>query len=147
MLGPFSPFPSREDTEKDPEVKELADKLAKIEKEKERELQGAKLDKHLAEALDNNPEYKDIANLDIIKQMALNPSNKDKTLPELLDDAYGNAIGGKRTIESTTPRGGAKETKVDFEKAQSDPAYKREVLADPDLRAQYNEDLPSRLNL
>ena len=134
-------------TDKDPEVKELAAKLAKIEENEKRAAQDVKLTAALDKALDNAPEYKDIANLALIKQMAMNPSNKEKTFPQLLDEAYGNAIPGKRTTETTTPRGGANDTKVDLARAASDPVYKREVLADPDLRAQYNADLPSRLNL
>jgi len=134
-------------TDKDPEVKELAAKLAKIEENEKRAAQDVKLTAALNKALDNAPEYKDIANLALIKQMAMNPSNKEKTFPQLLDEAYGNAIPGKRTTETTTPRGGANDTKVDLARAASDPVYKREVLADPDLRAQYNADLPSRLNL
>ena len=142
------------DTEKDPDVQSLAKELAQIKEDAEKAKQEstrvanvAKLDEKLAEALEDNPEFKNVANLDVIKQMALNPNNKTKTLLQLLDEAYGNAIPGKRTTETTTPRGGANDTKVDLARAASDPVYKREVLADPDLRAQYNADLPSRLNL
>ena len=134
-------------TEKDPDVKVLADKLAKIEESEKRARQDVALSSALNKALDDAPEFKNIANLDVVKQMALNPANKAKTFPELLEEAYGNAIPGKRTTETTTPRGGANDTKVDLARAASDPVYKREVLADPDMRAQYNADLPSRLNL
>jgi len=78
--------------------------------------------------------------------MALNPANKDKTFSALLEEAYGSALGGKRTIETTTPRGGADNTKVDAERAQKDPEYRKEVFANPDLKKQYNESLTDRLS-
>jgi len=127
------------DTEKDSEVKQLAAKLAKIEEDGKRADQDVKLTAALNKAIAENPEYKDIANLALIKQMALSPANKAKTFPELLDEAYGNAIPGKRTTETTVPRGGTADTKVDMQRASKDTEYRRQVLADPDLRKQYND--------
>jgi len=129
------------------EVKKLADKLEKIEKTGLKAKQDIALSEGLEKALNEAPEYRDIANLDLIKQMALNPANKDKTFAALLDEAYGNAVSGKRTTESTTPRGGAKNDKVDINKAQRDNSYLKEVLADPALRKQYNEGLETRIIL
>jgi len=127
------------DTDSDSEVKQLAAKLAKIEENERRASQDVKLTAALNKALENAPEYKDIANLALIKQMALNPANKAKTFPELLDEAYGNAIPGKRTTETTVPKGGTADTKVDMQRASKDTEYRREVLADPDLKKQYND--------
>lgn len=128
-----------EEPESESEVKVLADKLAKIESREKAEKTAAILEKGLNKALEEAPEYANIVNHDVIKQMALNPANKDKTFTQLLDDAYGNALTGKRTVETSTPRGGAKDTKVDMTRAQRDSAYRKEVLADPALRKQYNE--------
>lgn len=129
------------------EKSDLEARLAKIEGKEKAEKLNATIEGNIAKALDNAPEFKDIINMDVIKQMALNPANKNKTYSQLLEDAYGNALGGKRTIESTTPRGGAKDTKVDIQKAQNDPEYRREVLADPVTRAQYNANLQDRIQL
>lgn len=134
-------------TEKDPEVQKLADKLAKIEEAEQRAARDAKLQAGLEKALENAPEFKDIVNHDVIKQMALNPANKDKTFVNLLEEAYGNALTGRRTTETTTPRGGAKDTKVDIDRAKRDTEYRREVLANPDLRKQYNESIENRIGL
>ena len=139
--------PEVKDVSKDPSVKELADKLANIEKNEATAKRDVALEKGLNKALDDAPEFKDVINVDFIKQMALNPANADKTFAQLLDEAYGNALGGKRTIESTTPRGGAKNEKVDIEKARRDNSYLKEVLADPVLRKQYNEGLENRIML
>lgn len=135
------------DTEKDPEVKELAAKLAKIEENEQRSKRDIALTDGLNKALESAPEFKDIANAEFIKQMALNPANKDKTFVQLLDEAYGNALTGRRTIETTTPRGGAKDTKVDIDRARKDHDYRREVLSDPDLKKQYNESIQDRIGL
>jgi hypothetical protein len=132
---------STSEPENESEVKALADKISKIEKKEA----AAFLEEKLNEALDEAPEYKNIVNKDVIKQMAVN--NQDKTWGQLLDEAYGNALGGKRTVESTTPRGGAKDTKVDLERAQRDAEYRKSVLRDPDLKKQYNEGLEHRINL
>ena len=135
------------DTEKDPDVKDLAKQLAEIQAKEKRAAQEVKLAQGLEKALETAPEFKDVANADVIKQMALNPANKDKTFVQLLEEAYGNAIGGRRTIETTTPRGGAADTKVDIERTRKDPEYRREVLSNPDLKKQYNESIQDRIGL
>jgi ribosomal protein L29 len=103
--------------------------------------------KNLERTLENNPQYKDIVNNEVIKQMAFNPANKDKTYTQLLEEAYGNAIQGRRTMESTTPRGGAENPKVDIQRAQRDAEYRKQVLADPDMRKEYNKDLHLRIGV
>lgn len=135
------------DTEKDPDVKDLAKQLADIQAKEKRAEQEVKLAQGLSKALEAAPEFKDVANADVIKQMALNPANKDKTFVQLLEEAYGNAIGGRRTIETTTPRGGAADTKVDIERTRKDPEYRRGVLSNPDLKKQYNESIQDRIGL
>lgn len=136
--------PEVDDTQKDPDVKELAEKISKIE-QKENKLKREEIfQKHYEKALENAPEYKDVANAEVVKQLAFNPANKDKTYSQLLDMAYGNALGGKRTTETTTPRGGA-DTKVDVERARKDPEYRKEVLSNDETRKQYNESLTDRV--
>ncbi len=135
------------DTEKDPDVKALAKQLAEIQAKEKRAERDVKLANGLAKALESAPEFKDVANADVIKQMALNPANKDKTFVQLLEEAYGNALGGRRTIETTTPRGGAADTKVDIDRTKKDKDYLREVLSNPDMKKQYNESIQDRIGL
>ena len=137
--------PEVTDTAKDPDVKELAEKLAKIEQKESIAKRDAALQQGLEKALEEYPEFKGVANADIVKRLALDPSNKEKTFKDILEEAYGNAIGGRRTIETTTPRGGAADTKLDSGRL-SDPDYRKEVFANPDLKKQYNESLPDRLS-
>lgn len=133
------------DESAEPEVKKLAQKLEQFEERDRATKLEATFKVHLDKALDNAPEYKDIVNVEVIKQMAFNPANANKTYKQLLDEAYGNAVTGRRTIETTTPRGGAKDEKLDMARAKTDTAYRREVLADPELKKQYNEGLTDRV--
>lgn len=95
--------------------------------------------KGLQTALERGPEFKDIVNTDVIKQLALLPQNSKKTISQLLEETYGNAIQGKRTIETTTPGGGKDPEPLDYDKAQNDINYFNEVMADPKRKAEYNE--------
>ena len=117
---------------------DLAARLAKIEGKDRAEKLKATIQANIAKALEDAPEFKDIVNTDVIEQMAMNPANKNKTYSQLLEEVYGNTVEGKRTFETTTPRGGAQDPKVDMQKAQNDPEYRRQVLADPELKKQYN---------
>jgi ribosomal protein S30 len=127
------------------EVKKLAQKLERIEESEKRSKLETTFMTHLNKTLENSPEYKDIVNIDVIKALAFNPANANKTYKQLLEEAYGNAVTGRRTIETTTPRGGAKDEKLDVQRARNDTEYRREVLKDPELRKQYNEGLTDRV--
>ncbi len=139
--------PEVDDVDDDSEVKKLAAKLDGIEKKGRQAELNAAFDKHFKQAIENSPEYADVANIEVVRQLAFNPANANKTYKQLLEEAYGNAITGRRTIETTTPRGGAKDSKVDIERTQTDAEYRRAVLADPDLKKQYNEGLLKRIPL
>jgi len=134
-----------EDEDDSTEVKKLAQKLEQIEERENRSKMETVFMQHLNKALENSPEYKDIVNVDVIKALAFNPANANKTYSQLLNEAYGNAVTGRRTIETTTPRGGAKDSKLDMQRAKNDTEYRREVLKDPELRKQYNESLTDRI--
>jgi hypothetical protein len=102
---------------------------------------------HFTKALEEMPEYTNIVNPDVIKQLSLNPANSKKTFQQLIEETYGNALGGKRTIETSQPRGGKEPTEIDFERARKDTAYFNEVMSNPTLKAKYNSSIESRLNL
>jgi len=96
------------------------------------------------QALDRGPEFSPIANPDVIKQLALLPQNAKKTISQILEDTYGNALTGKRTIETTKPGGGKDPEPLDIAKAEKDINYFNEVMADPKKKAQYNEQMLKR---
>lgn len=91
------------------------------------------------QALERGPEFRTIANPDVIKQLALLPQNAKKTISQILEDTYGNALTGKRTIETTKPGGGKDPEPLDITRASTDTSYFLEVMADPKKKAQYNE--------
>lgn len=103
--------------------------------------------KHFSKAIEDMPEYANVVNPNVIKQLSLNPANGKKTFQELIEETYGNALGGKRTIETSQPRGGKEPTEVDFDRAKRDTEYYKEVMSNPTLKAKYNNNLASRLNL
>lgn len=91
-------------------------------------------------AMERAPEFKAIANTDTIKTLALLPQNSKKTLSQILEETYGNALTGKRTVENTiTPGGGKEPEPLDYKRAEKDIGYFKEVMADPKRKAEYNE--------
>lgn len=96
---------------------------------------------HYSAALEAMPEYKDIANADVIKTLSLLPKNKDKTFPQIIEETYGKVVSssGRKTIERTSPGGGKDPAPLDFAKARKDTAYFEEVMANPTLKAEYNK--------
>ena len=95
-------------------------------------------------ALERGPEFQAIANPDVIKTLATLPQNKNKTVSQLLEETYGNALTGKRTIETTQPGGGKDPEPLDIAKAEKDINYFNEVMADPKKKAQYNDQMLKR---
>jgi hypothetical protein len=93
------------------------------------------------------PEYKGLAQMEVIKSLALNPNNANKTFAQLLELAYGHLIKGKKTIETTTLRGGTNKGVIDFDRARKDKKYFMEIMADPELKVEYNKDLHKRIKL
>lgn len=80
--------------------KDYTPKLMKIEQE--RRLEGAvkKFEDLYSKTLKEMPEYDGIVNKDVIKSLAFATSNGKKTLPQLLEETYGAAIQGRKSIES-----------------------------------------------
>lgn len=114
-------------------AKDKADRIEKIF--------GEHFDKAMAEL----PEYAGVVNRSVIKSLSLDPENANKTFAQLIDETYGKAIpAGKRTLETTTPRGGKSPEPIDYTRAVKDQKYFAEIMSDPDLKKQYNETLIER---
>lgn len=103
---------------------------------------------HYDRALEQLPEFKDVANRDVIKTLTLDPKNANKTFSQILDEAYGHLIKGKRSIEAAKPSGQNRDSgPVDVERAGKDQAYFKEIMADPIKKAEYNKTIEKRLPL
>ncbi len=100
--------------------------------------------KAYALALERGPEFNSIANENVIKTLAKLPENSRKTISQLLEETYSNALTGKRTIETTTPGGGKDPEPLDMSRAEKDIEYFKQVMADPKKKAQYNSQMLTR---
>ncbi len=115
------------------EAKERAERIEKV------------FSKNFDKVMEDMPEYKDIVNRDVIKELTLLPQNAKKTFHQIVEETYGKTVTGKKTMETSTPRGG-KEGSFDLDK-MNDPAYFSEVMKNPELKKKYNETLADRLKL
>ena len=120
-------------------MRPLLEEKEKLSKKERDELIDKAFQTHYTKALENMPEYAEIANADAIKALSLLPQNANKTFRQLIEETYGKAIPGKRTIDSITPGGGKEPAPLDFDKARKDTEYFKEVMANPELKAEYNK--------
>jgi hypothetical protein len=117
------------------------------EKERQTKIDSIFEDK-FAKAIEAMPEYKDIANKDVIKSLSLDPNNANKTWKQIIEGAYGHLITGRKTMETSKPGSGKNSDQdVDIERAGKDTAYFKEVMANPELKKKYNAELTSRLRI
>lgn len=115
--------------------------LEKQDREK-RQVETAQLfEKVFNDALTELPEYGKVVNKDVIKALAFSPANANKTLPQIIEETYGNAIQGRPSIETTRPAPN-KEEHVDFDKMT--PEQAAEASADPRQAGKYTEYLISK---
>lgn len=125
-----------------------ADFESKMKPAKDAEI-AAKRDKlfeeHYGKAIEANPEYKSLANKEVIKTLALDPRNADKTFAQIIEGAYGHLVTGRKTLDTTKARGGKDDVEIDFNKAQSNTEYFKEIMADPELKKKYNAGLAERV--
>ena len=118
---------------------DAAEKLRPITEREELARKESIFQQHFARALENMPEYKGVVNPEVIKQLAFNPANSNKTYSQLIQDAYGNVVKGRDTVETTVARGGNTNGELDMKRAKNDPTYFKEVMSNPALKEKYNE--------
>lgn len=126
---------------------DIDERLRPLTEREAREKRDKAFSEHFGKALESFSEIKDVVNPEVIKQMAFNPANANKTFTQLIEEAYGNVAQGKRTLEPTTPRGGYKEGPVDVDRARKDTEYFKEIMANPQTKAEYNQRLHERVRL
>jgi AraC-like DNA-binding protein len=110
--------------------KDFSPKISQIERERAIEKAERKFEEAYSKALAENPEFNGIVNKDVIKTLAFSQQNSKKTLSEIIDDTYGSAVQGKKSIE--TQHASKQPTEVDYnnpksadwDKIESDPTAK-----------------------
>ena len=97
--------------------------------------------KEFKRTLEAMPEFKNIANKEVIKSLTLDPVNRKKTFKSIIENAYGHLLGGKKTLEKTNYREGKNITSIDYKKAKTDVEYFKAIMANPELKKKYNDNL------
>lgn len=126
----------------------IEEKLAPLTQKERAEKQEKVLSQMLDRAFEAHPEYKGVANPEVIKQLALNPANANKTMSQILSETYGSAVQApeKKTMETTSPGKSDVIDSVDYNRAQTDSEYFSKIKADPKLKAEYNEKMREQLS-
>lgn len=122
-------------------IKPILDREDKLSKKEKDELLNKAFEKAYNLEIEKSPEYKDIANAEVIKQLSFLPQNANKTFAQLIEETYGAAITGRHTIPDTNPGGGKDPEPIDFNKAKQDTKYFESIMANPILKAEYNKHL------
>lgn len=120
---------------------EIEEKLRPLTEREEQARKEAVFSQHFSRAMENMPEYKGVVNAEVIRQLAFNPANGNKTYAQLIQETYGNVIKGRDTVETTTPRGGNTSGELDMKRAKSDASYFREIMSNPTLKEKYNTNI------
>lgn len=127
--------------------KEIEARLKPIQEKERAESVAKTFNEHFDKLMEAMPEYKNIASKDVIKSLSLDPKNANKTFAKILEESYGHLVVGKKTLEKTSARGGNSDAPIDFSRANRDMEYYKEIMANPELKKKYNEDLTSRIRL
>lgn len=116
----------------------IEDRLRPLTERDQNQQREAKFKQLLDATLEEMPEFKGVINENILKQLAYNPANKDKTFAQLVEETYGGYVGkDRKTIETTRPH--VDSSSVDYERAKTDMDYYKEVMSDPIAKKKYNE--------
>lgn len=127
--------------------KEIEAKLKPIQEKERAETVDKTFNEHFDKLMEAMPEFKNIANRDVIKTLSLDPKNANKTFAKILEDSYGHLVTGKKTIEKTQARGGVSDAPIDTKRMVHDMEYYKEVMGNPELKKQYLATASTRLRL
>jgi hypothetical protein len=117
----------REELEKD-----YSPKIAKLEQQTQIERMEKRFEDLYTKELKQMSEYEGLVNKEVIKTLAFNPANSKKTIGQIIEDTYGNALQGRKSIESTHASRGTEApdlvnpTDEDMAKIDADPKLKDE---------------------
>lgn len=131
---------------------EFDSKLKPITEEKEKAKFESTFNQKLNDALESMPEYKNVVNPEVLKQLVLVRDNSGKlingniSMEQLIENTYVNAIGGKRVLETASPKGRQEPVDIDMSRMNSDATYYKEVMSNPNLKAKYNSGTVDRLS-
>jgi len=112
--------------------KDYTPKFAKIDYDRQVEQAEKKFEDLYSKSLSQMPEYGGLVNKDVIKTLAFNPANSKKTLPQIIEEIYGSAVKGRKSIESTHASRDPEKANIvnpkdeDWDKIENDPQTRKE---------------------
>lgn len=116
---------------------EFDEEIRPLKEEKARETFDKKFADVFNKTLEEVPEFKSVADIEVIKALATKPENSKKNLEDLLQQVYGKFVTRERkTLEPNTP-GGGKDIGVDFNRAQTDAEYRKQIKSNPESKKIY----------
>jgi len=98
-----------------------------------------------SKSMEKFPELEGVVNKDLIFQASLHPDNQNKTLTQLIDEAYGKVNTSRPAFDVPNTRGRVSSSEVDFDRAKNDGAYFKEVMDNPELKKKYNATMLERI--
>jgi hypothetical protein len=115
-------------------AKEADQKISKIEADRQRDKVEQAFNSEFESLTRDYPKL--ASKKDIVKKLAFDPDNKDKTLEEVAIEAFGDLLG-RPSSESSRPSSGRDidTTKIDFDNMT--PEEKKKVMGDPVLKDKY----------
>lgn len=127
-------------------TEEVETKLKPLQEKERAEKINTAFNAGFSKAMESMPEYDGIVKKDVIKALSLLPENANKTFAQLIEESFGHLITGKRTIDAGSSRAGKNDTgEVDIKRAQTDPDYFKEVMANPITKKKYNDSMTDRI--
>lgn len=128
----------------DEKIKAILPEITELKNEKRAKEFDTVFKERFNALVEDMPEYKDVANVEVLKALAQLPQNAHLTLQGLVESTYGSAVRGRKSIETGTPTGDGNKTQIDFSKMTDDDWEK--VKSNPELKAQYGEYIQKNLS-
>lgn len=125
--------------------KEYGSKLNAFEADRQREAAEKKFSDLYTRTISDMPEYSNMVNPEVIKSLAFNPMNANKTLPQIIEETYGRAIVGRKTLE-TSGGSSRRDNAGDIDFANMRDSDWEAIEADPALKAKHNAWTMEQLN-
>lgn len=139
------------DAEVEKKIAERVKPIEEKEKKEEKSSEADRIDKifreNFTKTINAMPDFKDVADPDVIKSLTLDPANRDKTFAQIIEKAYGHLVKSKGKTLDESKGGGKEPAGIDYGRAAKDPDYFKTIMADPAQRKEYNSNLHKRLRL
>lgn len=122
-----------------------SEKISSLEKQKAEETRRKAIENLYDRSIERLPFFAEVADKDVILDLASRPENKNKTMSELLDKVYGRVVGGKKSMETSQGASPKEAEKIDFSQVTAEDL--KSIRADKNLSEAYSKYLRDNLRL